>query len=97
MVLGWGTPDELQVIADKVRGRVINNPDVANDPKPLFKHIHSEMRKADEIIQIMDDIPVNQVTGRGTGQWARAEEIFIDQNPAKFKDKVTRISRSALE
>jgi hypothetical protein len=45
----------------------------------------------------MDDVPVKQVTGKKTGQWSRAEKIFIDQNPETFKDKVTRISRSDLK
>ena len=95
LVLGRGTPDELQFIADKVGGHVINTADLPK--KELFKHIYSEMRKSDQIIQVMDDIPVKQVTGKKTGQWSRAEKIFIDENPEKFKDKVTRISRSDLK
>jgi hypothetical protein len=95
LVLGRGSPDELQAVANQFGGRVINNADLPK--KELFKHIYSEMRKSDQIIQVMDDIPVKQVTGNKTGQWSRAEKIFIDQNPEIFKDKVTRISRSDLK
>jgi hypothetical protein len=55
------------------------------------------MRKSDKIIQVMDDIPVNQVTGKGNGQWSRAEKIFVDQNPTKFEKKVRRVRRADLE
>jgi hypothetical protein len=69
----------VQAVAKQFGGRVINKAD--SPKKELFKHIHSEMRKSDQIIQVMDDIPVKQVTGKKTGQWSRAEKIFIDQNP----------------
>ena len=95
LVLGRGTPDELQAVAKQFGGRVINNADLPK--KELFKHIHSEMRRSDRIIQVMDDIPVKQVTGKGTGQWSRAEKVFIDQNPEKFNKKVRRVRRSDLE
>jgi len=97
LVLGRGTPKELKQHADALGGRVINNIEVSNNPKLLFKHIHSEMRKSDKIIQIMDDIPEHQVTGRGTGQWSRAEKIFIDSNENKFMQKTDRIFRDDIK
>ena len=96
LVLGRGTPSQLQRYADTLGGRVINNAELANNPKALFKHIHSEMRKSDQIVQIIDDIPVNRVIGRGSGQWARAEKIFLDQNAAKFEGKLRRVTREDL-
>jgi RHS repeat-associated protein len=95
LVLGRGTPDELKAIADKVGGYVINTTNL--DRKQLFKHIYSEMRKSNKIIQVVDDIPIKQVAGQKTGQWSRAEKIFIDQNPEKFEKKVRRVRRSDFE
>jgi hypothetical protein len=95
LVLGRGTPDKLADVAEAVGGRVINNPAVTRNPRALWKHIYGEMRKADEIVQVVDDIPTKQIGGRGSGEWARAEKIFIDSMDELFK-KTRRIRRSEL-
>lgn len=45
----------------------------------------------------MNDIPDHQVAGRGTGQWARAEKVFIDNNETKFMHKTERIYRDDIK
>ena len=85
LVLGRGTPDQLSDVAEAVGGRVINNPALVDNPQQLWKHIHSEMRKADEIVQVLDGIPTGQVSGRGKGAWSRTEKIFIDNSKTLCK------------
>ncbi len=97
LVLGRGSPDQLSDVAEAVAGRVINNPALADKPQLLWKHIRGEMRKADKIVQVMDDIPSAQPRpgGRGTGEWARAEKTLIDKTDDMMR-KTGRILRSDL-
>jgi hypothetical protein len=102
LVLGRGTAKELQEVASQFGGRSINTLGLAK--KDLFRHIHREMRKADQIIQVLDKIPykktLKQLIGK-KGQWSRAEKLFLDMNPEKFSkfgiSKIRRIWRSELK
>ena len=62
--------------------QIINRPELSDDAQSLWKYIHGKMRRAKEIIQVKDDIPAEHVAGRGSGEWARAEKLFIDRTPA---------------
>ncbi len=95
LVLGRGSPEILGDVAAAVGGKPINNPQLAKDPRLLWKHIYSEMRNADQILQVMDNIPTKQVSGKGSGEWARAEKIFID-SMKDIRLKTRRVTREDL-
>ena len=95
LTLGRGTPEALSDVAEAVDGRVINRPDLVGAPRELWRHITREMRKADEIAQVMDDIPEKQVTGFGNGFWSRAEKLHIDNTP-KLREKTVRFRRKEM-
>ncbi|MDZ4402144.1 putative Ig domain-containing protein [Prosthecobacter sp.] len=90
LLLGRGVPEVLRPIAQKVGARVIDTP---LRGKELYKHIYGEMRKADSIIQVMDDIP--KALAPGTGQWSRMEKELV-KNVERIRSKTDQVSKAEL-
>jgi len=95
LVLGKGTPSQLADVAEKVGGVVINRPGLTGTK--ASKYIRGRIRGAERITQVMDGIPTSQPIpgGRGTGEFARFEKIFIDESDELLK-KTRRVLRSEL-
>ena len=85
LLVGRGIPEVLRPMAEQLGGRVIDTP---LRGKELFDHIFGEMRRADEIFQVMDGIPDTLVPTE-RGQWARMEKLLID-TLEPLRQKTTR-------
>ena len=66
-------------VAKAVSGKVTDRRDLIGILRVLWRHIHCEMRKADKIVKVMDDIPTKPVPWEmGTGAWARTEQQVLE-------------------
>jgi len=78
LVLGRGPKERLERLATKEGGHISSTS--SNSPRDIFKKNYSDIRKADRIIQYMDNIPttLDEALLIG-GQYSRAEVYMINQ------------------
>jgi hypothetical protein len=79
LVLGRGPLSRLDRLADSEGGRISTVDSL--DPREIFRKNYGDIRKADTIIQYMDNIPttLEEALRIGGGQFSRAEVFMINQ------------------
>jgi hypothetical protein len=93
LVLGRGPQNRLERLATKEGGRISTTP--SNDAREIFKQNYRDIRKAERIIQYMDDIPItlDEALQKKAGQFSRAEVYMINQRKDLLSKTIRKFER----
>jgi hypothetical protein len=92
LVLGRGPQARLERLADHEGGQISTTS--SKVAKEIFKRNYSDIRKADKIVQYMDEVPTSlEEAIKIGGQYSRAEAYMINQRKDLLEKTIRKFER----